>query len=122
MPEKIKPHTKLVEKEKSPLIIRRYSTKAGILFVSVITDENLDNLDELVHRFLKPISAETIQECRNLTGNLSDFLLENYERAEGVAVVLYADKMLVSSLWGDFMSHDMCRSELYLALNFMTKV
>jgi len=118
----MKPHTRVTEKEKSPLIIRRYSTRAGILFVSIITDENLDSLDKTVQDFLQTKTPQTIQECRNFAGNLSELLLDTYKKAEGIAVVLYADKMLISSLWGDFMSHAMCRNELYSLLNFMTGV
>ncbi len=118
----MKPHTRVTEKEKSPLIIRRYSTRAGILFVSIITDENLDSLDKTVQDFLQTKTPQTIQECRNFAGNLNELLLNTYKKAEGIAVVLYADKMLISSLWGDFMSCLLCKNELYLGLNMMTLV
>jgi len=121
--EEKEPITKISGKEYSPLIIRRINTKAGVLFTAIISDDNLDDLDNVVRGFVDRNSTPTkIQEARNLAGALTEKLLETYYKTEGVAVILYADKLMISSLWGDFMSHEMCRIELYSLLNMMTGV
>jgi len=113
----MKPYTRLSNKEFSPLVIRRYS-EPFLFFVALITDDDLDNLDDLVIRFVKKNDLpESIQEFRNFAGKLSKFLLLSYPKTEGVAIVIYADKMTISSLSGDFMNHEQCRLEL-----FMTKI
>ena len=119
----IEPKTKLVGKEFSPLIIRRYSTPI-LHFVAIITDDNLDDLDQTVETFFKENGPlpNTIQGIRNFAGGLNDYLATKYLKCEGVAVILQADKMTISSLYGDFMNHVSCRIELYGLLNFATQV
>ena len=118
----ILPHTKLVGKEFSPLIIRRYSLPQ-LMFVALITDDNLDDLDNIVNTFVKkePLPNK-IQGMRNLAGELSEVLTTHYSKTEGCAVIIQADKMTVSSLAGDFMNHGQCKQELYFLLNFSTQV
>lgn len=116
------PKTKLVGKEFSPLIIRRYSLPI-LTFVALITDDNLDSLDDVVNGFFdKVILPNTIQGMRNVAGQLSEILVKQYSKTEGVAIVVQADKMTISSLAGDFMNHLSCRLELYSLLNFATQV
>ena len=119
----VEPLTKISGKEYSPLVIRRYSTKFGILFVSSICDEDMNNLDNIVMDFVNSVkSVTTIQGARNFTGKLTEIVRESYKKSEGVAVIGYFDKLMISSLWGDFMSHTACRIELYGLLNMMTNV
>lgn len=120
--EKAKPKTRLIGKEYSPLIIRRYSMPV-LHFVAMISDHNLDDLDEVVDKFFKkhPMQ-ESIQAIRNAAGGLSDALYKHYPRTEGIAVIIQADKLTVSSLFGDPMNHWSCRGELYALLNFATQV
>jgi len=116
------PKTKLVGKEYSPLIIRRFSTPI-LTFVAIISDDNLDNLDSVVNGFFDVAELpNTIQGMRNVAGKLSEILVKSYPKTEGVAVILQADKMTISSLYGDFMNHEQCRLELYSLLNFATQV
>ncbi|MHA1867138.1 MAG: hypothetical protein ACTSXD_03670 [Candidatus Heimdallarchaeaceae archaeon] len=116
------PKTKLVKKEYSPLIVRRYSTPL-LMFVALITDDNLSDLDRVVNKFLKSKKIENdIQSLRNLAGCLVEHLQRHYKKSEGIAVVIQADKMTISSLSGDFMNHLQCRLELYSLLNFATQV
>ncbi|MEM5866362.1 MAG: hypothetical protein QXG39_00380 [Candidatus Aenigmatarchaeota archaeon] len=116
------PLTKLTEKHSSPLIIRRYSEPI-LTFVGIISDDNLDGLDFVVKTFFTENEIQnSIQGLRNLAGKLCEKIKETFLRVEGVAVVMYADKMVISSLSGDFMNCEMCRKELYDLLNFMTKV
>jgi hypothetical protein len=116
------PYTKLVGKNYSPLIIRRYSLPI-LHFVAIISDDDLTDLDKVVRKFWKKNKlVNDIQGLRNLAGSLSDFLIKFYEKVEGVAVVFVADKMVISSLAGDFMNHEQCRIELYSLLNLMANV
>ena len=115
--------TKLVGKEFSPLIIRRYSLPV-LMFIGMIADDGLDNLDDVVEGFLSNRNdmPASIQGLRNLAGELSAKLSKEYSDAEGIAVIIQADKMVISSLSGDFMNHGQCRLELFSLLNFMTQV
>ena len=118
-----KPNTKVTGKEFSPLIIRRYS-RPILAFVAIITDDNLDSLDNTVNSFFKEQKGmpNSIQGMRNMAGALSERIGEVYEKCEGIAVIFQADKMTISSLDGDFMNHESCRIELYGLLNFATQV
>ena len=120
--KKAKPRTRLIGKEYSPLIIRRYSTPV-LMFVAMISDHNLDDLDVVVDGyFAENPMQESIQAIRNSAGALSDALYKRYPRTEGIAVIIQADKLTVSSLFGDPMNHLACRVELYSLLNFATGV
>lgn len=113
---------KLTNKESSPLIIRRYSLPV-LMFVALISDDDLDNLDEMMSLFQKQNPfPETIQLIREWAGKLNSHIQCWYPNSEGVAVIVQADKMTVSSLAGDFMNHLQCRLELYSLLNFVTQV
>ena len=117
-------YTKISEKSHSPLIVRKYVRLGYPVFVALITDDDIDDLDKhLVEEekfFDEP--PRGLEECRKLAGRMMDSLVGKYKRAEGVAVLIFADKYVVSSLWGDFMTHQMCRDELYNIINIMTKV
>jgi hypothetical protein len=116
--------TSLAHKHYEPLILRRYVTKWGVpVFIGLICGDDLSNLDELIDVYQSEYSMpENLQGIRNWVGRLSDFICKSYNRVEAVAVVLYADKVAVSSLYGDFMNHPMCRQELYSLLNWMSTV
>lgn len=116
------PLTRVVGKEYSPLIIRRYSMPI-LTFVAIITDDNLDNLDDVVMGFYNNKTLpNSIQGMRNIAGQLSEILALEYTKSEGIGVIIQADKMTISSLAGDFMNHESCRIELYGLLNFATGV
>lgn len=125
--------TRILGKEYSPMIIRKSNRFGFPLYVGLICDNNLDDLDNVIHMGIdSAISfgfdpALSIQNLRNFTGYLTEYVLKHYDNVkkgsvEGCAVVFYADKTFISSLWGDFMTHTMCRLEFYQALNFMTQV
>ncbi len=124
--EKNKTFTKLVDKEFSPLVIRKYTHWGFPIYVGLITDNNLSNLDKKVRRFMlknkKKGWVNNIQRLRNLAGAMTEYLNEEYDKAEGVAVVFYVDKCFISSLYGDFMNHESCRIEFYGLLNMSTGV
>lgn len=118
--------TSLVNKQLSPLIIRKYTHWGFPIYIGCIVDEDLSNLDELVVGYMKENKergwVDNIQSLRNLAGSLTDYLVEQYETSEGIAVVFYVDKMFVSSLHGDFMNHESCRIEFYSLLTMSTGV
>jgi len=119
--------TSIIGKEYSPLTIRKYTNLEGLggipVFVALITDDNIANLDAEVHSFAEKYFAQgkpsTLQDFRSFAGALTEHLARVYKRAEGVAVVLFPDKAGVSSLMGDFMNHLHCRMELYFMINTM---
>lgn len=118
--------TKLVDKQFSPLVIRKYTHWGFPIYVGLITDDDLTDLDKVVVAFMKDYKEEgwvnNIQTLRNLAGKMTDHLNEYYEKAEGVAVIFYVDKCFISSLHGDFMNHTSCRIELYGLLQMSTGV
>lgn len=116
-PVNVAPKTQVVGKEYSPLTIRRYSVPV-LFWCALITDDGLDELDEVVTKYLEENEMpNSIQGMRDWAGELTEVLANTYKKSEGVGVVLAADKMLVSSLYGDFMNHLGCRLELYSLIN-----
>ena len=116
------PFTKLVGKEFSPLVVRRYSQPI-LTFVGIITDDNLSDLDSVVNKFFVEKGVKNdIQEIRNLAGGLTERLKEHYKKVEGIGVLISFDKGFCSSLVGDMMCHQMCRDEFYYLVNIATKV
>lgn len=124
--------TKLLDKNFSPMIIRKYTRIGFPLYVSLICDENLDDLDDIVHDCIdfckeNDILKNSIQSLRNFTGVLSDRINDHYDSkkrgcVESLSVIFYADKMIISSLQGDAMNHLSCRLELYQCLNLMAQI
>jgi hypothetical protein len=123
---KDKTFTKLVDKQHSPLVIRKYTHWGFPIYVGLIADQDLTNLDKKVVKFMKKFKKKNwvnnIQTLRNLAGAMTDYLNDSYDTAEGVAVVFYVDKCFISSLYGDFMNHESCRIEFYGLLNMSTGV
>lgn len=120
IPENNKVFTKLVDKHYSPLVIRKYTHWGFPIYVGIIADNDLSDLDDEVVAFMVGRKEENwvndIQKLRNLAGAMTEHLNNHYCRAEGVAVVFYVDKMFISSLHGDFMNHTACRIEFYSLL------
>jgi len=121
--------TALIDKNFSPLIVRKYQVEGWPLYIGLICDVSLSNLDSLVWEIIKDYGklANDIQMIRNLTGVISDRLVEYYNNVkegcvEGVAVIYYCDKMMVSSLMGDFMTHLSCKMELYSILQTLPHI
>ena len=124
--------TKLLDKNFSPMIIRKYTRLGFPLYVHIICDENLDFLDNVVHNVIdecrdKGILENRIQSLRNFTGILSETINNHYDKqkrgcVESLGIIFYVDKMMISSLQGDCMNHESCRNELYQCLNLMAKI
>lgn len=115
--------TELITKNFSPLVIRKRHIWGWPLYVGMICDDNLSDIDQVIIDFKNKNSRpKNIQEIRNFTGGLNELLIEKYPNTEGAAVVWYVDKCMISSLWGDFMTHNMCRNEFYTLLQMMCHV
>lgn len=124
--ENDKTFTKLVDKEFSPLVIRKYTHWGFPIYIGLITDDNLSKLDKVICKFMKKNKKKNwvnnIQKLRNLAGALTEHLNNHYKKAEGVAVIFYVDKCFISSLFGDFMNHHACRTEFFSLLHMTTSV
>ena len=117
--------TKLTDKHYSPLVIRKFTHWGFPIYIGLIADDDLSDLDEFAVNFMKENITSwdnDIQALRDLAGAFTEALNQHYERSEGVAVVFYVDKMFISSLHGDFMNHTACRIEFYGLLTMSTGV
>ena len=118
--------TSLRDKHHEPLIIRKYVAPYGFpVYVALICGSNMNTLDAEHDGFAKrwdKMKSKDIQDLRDYFGELSDVLRKSYKGVEGIAVIAFADKLVVSSLWGDFMTHGQCRLELYSLINTTTQV
>lgn len=120
-----KTFTKLIDKHHSPLVIRKYTHWGFPIYVALITDDDLSDLDQVIKGLMEDYGinwVNDIQKLRNLAGAMTEHLNTFYGKSEGVAVIFYVDKMFISSLHGDFMNHTSCRIELYSLLNMSTGV
>ena len=121
-----KAFTRLTEKAYSPLVIRKITKFGFPIYVGIITDDNLDTLDETILKYMKKNikrwKSDSIQDKRNMAGELCDVLTTTFQKTEGIGIVFYLDKTCISSLFGDMMTHSMCRSEFYSLLVMGTGV
>jgi hypothetical protein len=124
--------TRLLDKNWSPLIVRKYQMEDWPLYVGIICDCNLNELDNVVYEATEEARElgfldGNIQDVRNYVGYLSDQIKEYYNgikqgSVEGVAILWYVDKMFCSSLAGDFMTHYSCKMELYQIVNTLPHI
>jgi len=124
--------TRLLDKNWSPLIVRKYQMEGWPLFISLICDANLNDLDKTVYEIHDQASKRgfvngTIQGGRNYCGFMSDKIKKHYDEikrgcVEGVAVLWYIDKCFISSLYGDFMVHASCKQELFTIINTLPHI
>ena len=124
--------TKLLEKNWSPLCVRKYQMKGWPLFVGIICDQSLSDLDKVVYDATEAFEKDygfkqDIQSMRNYTGFLSDWILNHYGEVkrgsvEGIGIFYYIDKCAISSLWGDMMVHASCRNEFYFIINTLPHI
>jgi hypothetical protein len=124
--------TRLFDKNWSPLIVRKYQMNGWPLFIGIICDANLNDLDKLVYEITDKAEENgfmdgSIQGVRNYCGFLNDEIVNHYNKikrgcAEGVIVCWYVDKMFCSSAFGDLMTHEKCAAEFYSILNMMPHI
>jgi len=114
------------------LIVRKYQMKGWPMYIGIICDANLNDLDSVVYDIMEKADAlgfinGTIQGTRNTCGLLSDGIVEYYNKVkrgvtEGVIVCWYVDKCFVSSAYGDFMTHEKCAAEFYHIVNTLPHI
>jgi len=124
--------TRLLQKNWSPLIVRKYQAEGWPMFIGCICDANLNDLDDVVLDLLDEAKElgfvnGTIQGARNACGFISDGLVKHYNKIkrgvmEGNCVVWYQDKLMISSAYGDLMTHEKCVLEFYSILNMMPHI
>lgn len=120
-------HTALTAKAWSPLTIRKVTKYGFPIYVGIITDDDLDGLDDTIHEVLRAHKkglwkSDSLQDKRQLSGILHEAIVDRFEKTEGVAIVFMMDKAYIASLFGDFMNHAMCRSEFYSLLNMSVAI
>jgi len=124
--------TRLLDKNWSPLIVRKYQMEGWPLFISLICDANLNDLDKVVLEGSEEAKKlgfmdGNIQDARNYCGFMSDHIKDHYDGVkkgcvEGVAILWYIDKCFISSLYGDFMVHAPCKAELFAIINTLPHI
>jgi hypothetical protein len=124
--------TRLLGKEWSPLIVRKTYVKGWPMWVGLITDANLNDLDDLTQDIIEEcenngVFKNNIQSIRNFCGYATERIVNHYNFkkrgvVEGCAVIAYWDKCFCSALWGDQMSHLSCRLELYSIINTLPHI
>jgi hypothetical protein len=124
--------TRLLDKNWSPLIVRKYQMEGWPMYIGIICDANLNDLDNVVYDNVEKAKDQgfidgSIQGVRNTCGFLSDEIVKHYNKikrgvAEGVIVCWYVDKMFCSSAYGDFMTHNKCAMEFYQILNTLPHI
>jgi hypothetical protein len=124
--------TRLLDKNWSPLIVRKYQYLGWPLFVAIICDANLNDLDTVVYEIAETAEKEgftngTIQGVRNFCGLLNDGIVKYYNSikrgcTEGVLVCWYVDKMWCSAAFGDIMTHNKCLTEVMLIINTLPHI
>jgi len=97
-------------------------------YVSLICDVSLSDLDEVVNGVVSQyLFEDDIQTLRNFCGDLSASIVNHYNNikqgcVEGVAVLSYFDKLFISSLWGDYMTHLSVKQELYFIVQTLPHI
>jgi len=124
--------TRLLDKNYSPMVVRKYQLEGWPLFVGLICDVSLSDLDDVFYAGVDEFKKEygmkdDIQAMRNFTGYMSDYILKHYDNVkkgcvEGLAILYYIDKCFISSLFGDFMVHQSCKLELYQIINTLPHI
>jgi hypothetical protein len=125
-------NTRLLDKQWSPLIVRKYQMKGWPMYIGMICDANLNDLDKVVNKVMKEATElsfvdGTIQGARNTCGLLSDRIVEYYDNikegvTEGVMVCWYVDKCFISSAYGDLMTHNKCAMEFYSIIQTLAHI
>jgi len=125
-------NTRLLDKNWSPLIVRKYQYSGWPLFVAIICDANLNDLDTVVNEITDSAAQNgftngTIQGVRNFCGFLSDGIVKYYDSikkgsVEGVLICWYVDKMWCSSAFGDMMVHNKCLQEVMFIINTLPHI
>ena len=124
--------TRLLDKHFSPLIVRKYQMEGWPLFIGIICDANLNDLDKVVYKLTEKARGYgfmdgNIQDARNYCGFVNDGIVRHYNSikqgvCEGVMVCWYIDKCWISAAYGDLMVHYKCVAEFYSIVNTMPHI
>lgn len=124
--------TRLLDKNWSPLIVRKYQMLGWPLYIGIICDANLNDLDTIIYDIHDRaenlgFTDGKIQSVRNYCGYMSQEIVDHYNGikrgvTEGVMVCFYVDKCFVSSAYGDLMTHEKCAAEFYSILGILPHI
>lgn len=124
--------TRLLDKNWSPLLIRKTMVLGWPLFVAVICDANLNDLDQVIYDLtdqakLNGFLDGSIQGIRNYCGFLNDGIVNHYNSIkrgcmEGLLVFYYCDKCACDSAYGDAMVHSKCLNEIMFIINTLPHI
>lgn len=124
--------TRLLQKNWSPLIVRKYQMLGWPLFIALICDANLNDLDEVIYSIHEEaenlgFTDGNIQSARNYVGFMNDKIVQHYNQVktgcvEGVLVAWYIDKCFISGAYGDLMQHEKCVTEVYQIINTLPHI
>jgi len=124
--------TRLLYKNWSPMIVRKYYVSNWPCYIGLITDCNLNDLDQVVMNIINDAEKYgfldgNIQSCRNFCGFMSDEIDKHYDSikkgsVEGISIAWYVDKCFISSLSKDYMVHKSCRDEFYSILKILPHI
>lgn len=115
--------TRLLEKTFSPLLVRKYMIMGWNMYIAIICDCSLSDLDTLILDTMDECKKEgmlqnDLQCMRNICGYINEKIVAHYNEVkrgsvEGVYVLWGFDKGWVASAYGDMMQHNKCVIELF---------
>lgn len=124
--------TRLLDKNFSPLLIRKYQMSGWPLYIGIICDANLNDLDKVIYKIDEQAKNlgflnGNIQDLRNYCGYMNNEIVNHYNKiktgvCEGVICCFYQDKTFCSSAYGDFMTHNKCAMEFYSILQMLPHI
>ena len=124
--------TRLLDKNWSPLLVRKTMIEGWPLFVAIISDANLNDLDQVIYNLTEEAKNKgflngSIQGIRNYCGFLNDGIVKHYNSikrgcTEGVLVFYYCDKCACDSAYGDAMVHSKCLNEIMFIINTLPHI
>jgi len=124
--------TRLLDKNWSPLLVRKTMVEGWPLFCAIICDANLNDLDQVIYDLTDEAKKNdflngSIQGIRNYCGFLNDGIVKHYNSikrgcTEGVLIFYYVDKCACSAAYGDAMVHNKCLNEIMFIINTLPHI
>jgi hypothetical protein len=124
--------TRLLDKNWSPLLVRKTMVEGWPLFCACICDANLNDLDQVIYDLTDQAKQNgfldgSIQGIRNYCGFLSDGMVKHYNSIkrgcmEGLLILYCCDKCVCDSAYGDAMVHNKCLNEIMFIINTMPHI
>ena len=124
--------TRLLDKNWSPLLVRKTMIEGWPLWCAIICDANLNDLDQVIYDLTDQAKEKgflngSLQGIRNYCGFLSDGIVKHYNDikrgcTEGLLILYACDKTVCDSAYGDAMVHNKCLNEIMFIINTMPHI